>query len=238
MNLQEAYEHLNFWINKKIGAWYAPEELDGVVDRGQLSLYSDIQPQYATSERIKDALAPFRTLWRFTPTDTISGVIPIPINLNCLNILDGRIEYTISGRTFYQSLEFPNEDELSNRLNSQIDPVTITSPIGEIIGRSMVVQNNQQFSQFYIRIYPTAGYTGEVRFLRRPVKPQFVYTTISDRVVVYNDAASTQLEWPENWQNAVLLKGLETLGINLSDAEKVQFAETKTMQNFQNTNRT
>lgn len=227
MNLQEAYNHLNFWINKVTGAWYTIDELTEIVDRGQMSLYSDLQPQYATSQRIKDALAPFRATWDFTPTDTVSGVIPIPSNLNFLNLLDARITYDLSGVTRYVSLELPNEDELSARLNSQIDPVTVTSPIGEVIGTR------------FIKIYPTgSGYTGRVTFLRRPVKPNFVYTTISQRVIVYNHASSTQLEWPENWQNAVLLKALQSAGINLSDEEVEQFAELKTSQNFQNVNRT
>lgn len=201
-------------------------ELDDVVDRGQMSLFSDLSPQYATSQRIKDALAPFRNTWTFTAFDTISGVIPIPSNLNYLVFLDAFVGYNISGHFRYNSLELINEDERSARLNSQIDPVTVTSPIAEMIGKG------------YIRIYPSTSYTGELTFLRRPAKPYFAYTTISDRVIVYDATASTQLEWPEDWQNAVLLKSLETLGINLSATDISQFAEAKTMQNFSNTNRT
>lgn len=227
MNLQDAYNHLNFYINKYQGSFYNPGELDAVVDRGQMSLYADLQPLASTSERIKDALAPFKRKWNFTPTDTISGIIPIPSNLDFLNLLDVRITYDISGVTRYVSLELPNEDEMSSRLNSQIDPVTITSPIGEIESKQ------------YIRIYPTGiGYNGTVTFYRRPVKPNFVYTTISERVIVYDNTASTQLEWPENWQNAVLLKSLETLGVNLSADDIMQFSELKTNQNFNNSNRT
>lgn len=227
MNLQEAYNRLSFWINKKTGAWYSPEELDDVADSGQMSLYADLQPIYATSERIKDALAPFKRKWDFTPADTISGIIPIPSNLYFLNLLDVRITYAISGTTRYVSLELPNEDEMSGRLNSQIDPVTITSPIGEIESKQ------------YIRVYPTgSGYNGTVTFLRRPVKPNFVYSTISGRVIVYDDAASTQLEWGENWINALLLKSLNSIGINLDDQELQQFSEMKSGQNFQNINRT
>ena len=235
MNLQDAYNRLNFWINKTTGNWYTIDELTELVDNGQMALYSDLQPQYATSQRIKDALAPFRRTWDFTPTNTISGIVPVPSNLYILNLLDVRIEYTISNVTRYVSLEFPNEDELSDRLNSQIDPVTITSPLGEIIE---TVQVSSTLKNYYIRVYPAAGYTGRVTFLRRPVKPNFVYTLISDRVIVYDDAASTQLEWPENWQNALLLKSLESAGINLTDREIQEFSQTKTTQNFQNFNRT
>jgi len=204
-----------------------------------MSLYSDLQPQYATSQRIKDALAPFRRTWDFTPSDTISGVIPIPSNLDFINLLDARISYDLSGTTRYVSLELPNEDELSARLNSQIDPVTVTSPIGEVIGSTTVqITASLARRQYYIRVYPAGGYNGRITYLKRPAKPNFVYTTISQRVIVYNDALSTQLDWPENWQNAVLLKALESIGINLTDQEISNFAEAKTNQNFLNQNRT
>ena len=65
MNLQEAFDFLNFWINKYTGAWYTIPELELIVDRGQMSLYEDLQPQYATSQRIKDALSPFRAKYNF-----------------------------------------------------------------------------------------------------------------------------------------------------------------------------
>lgn len=226
VNLQELYGRLNFWINKKTGAWYTLPELDDVVDSGSMSLFSDLKPKYATSQDIKDALAPFRASWNFSPSDTISGVIPVPSNLNYLSLISITTEYPISGRTLYQGVVLINEDELATRLMSQTDPVTYTSPVGE------------QLAPGFFRLYPTNGYTGVIRFFRRPTKPYFAYTTISQRVIVYDPVNSVQLEWPENWQNAVLIKGLESIGINLTDQEVQQFAETKAMQNFNGINRT
>lgn len=225
MNLNEAYNFLNFFINKFTGAFFSPQELDDIVDRGQIALYTDYQPKYATSQRVKDAMAPFRRVWSFTPSDTVSGVIPVPSNLNYLNLLSITVSYTISARTIYAPVQMVNEDEVANRLNSQIDPVTVTSPIGE------------QLSPGFFRLYPLSGYTGNIVFLRRPVKPNFVYTTISERVIVYDDAASTQLEWAETEMDSVLLKSLSTLGINLTDNEIAQYAEVKNQQNYQGVNK-
>lgn len=225
MNLKEAYDFLNFFINKYTGGFYPPDELDLIVDRGQMALYTDYQPKYATSQRIKDALAPFRQKWEFSSANTISGVIPVPSNLNYLNLLAININYDISSRTVYAPVTMVNEDEIGHRLNSQIDPVTITSPIGE------------QLAPGFFRLYPTSGYTGTITFLRRPVKPVFVYTTISQRVIVYDDAASTQLEWRETEMDSVLLKSLSTLGINLTDNEIAQYAEVKNQQNYGGVNK-
>lgn len=226
MSLQEQFDFLNFWINKSLGSFYTISELEMILDRGSLSLYEDLQPKYATSQRIKDALAPFRATYNFTPSTTVSGYIVIPSDSNYLNLLDVQTTFQISNTTVYAPVTMVNEDERANRLNSQIDPVTVTSPIGEIIAPR------------FIRLYPTAapGYTGTVTYFRRPVKPVFGYSVISGRVIVYNEATSTQLEWSESWVNVVLMKALSSIGINLSSQEIQQYAELKTQSNYQTVN--
>ena len=224
--LQEQFDFLNFWINKSLGSFYTVGELELILDRGSLSLYEDLYPKYATSQRIKDALAPFRATYNFTPSTTVSGYIVIPSDSNYLNLLDVQTTFQISNTTVYAPVTMVNEDERANRLNSQIDPVTVTSPIGEIIAPR------------FIRLYPTAapGYTGTVTYFRRPVKPVFGYSVISGRVIVYNEATSTQLEWSESWVNVVLMKALSSIGINLSSQEIQQYAELKTQSNYQTVN--
>lgn len=224
MTLQQSFEFLNFWIGKETGSYYTISELTEVVYRGMMSLYEDLQPKYATSQRIKDALAPFKKTYNFTPTDTVSGYIVIPSDSNYLNLLDVQIQYQISNRTVYYGVSMVNEDVRVSRLNSQISPVTITSPLGEMQ------------TPRYIRLYPVAGYTGSVTYLRKPVKPYFAYTVISGRVIVYDDANSVQIEFAENWQNAVLIKALSSIGINLSDQQVSQYAELKSASNYQSIN--
>lgn len=228
MNISEDHDFLNFWINKYEGAYYPPDTLDQIIDRGQMSLYADLQPRYATSQHIKDALSPFRAKYTFTFNDTIGGIITIPVNTNYINLLDVFITYDISARAVQKQVPVAliNEDVRATRLDSQIDPVTSTSPIGEMIGERT------------IQVYPQIQYNGAATFLRRPVKPVFAYTVISGRVIVYDPTASTQLEWSEEWHNAVLLKALASLGINLSSQEVSQYAEQKSTQNAQNFNRT
>lgn len=222
MNISEAFDFLNFWINKNTGSWFTISELTEVVDRGQMSLYSDLQPKYATSQRAKDALSPFRDTYNFTTL--VSGYVIVPTDKNYLNLLDVQIYYPISNRTVYYGVEMINEDSRAARLNSQIDPVTITSPIGEQTGVGT------------FRLYPTGAYNGTVTFLRRPVKPVFGYTVISGRVIVYDPNTSTQLEWQEEWQNAVLIKGLSSIGINLTDEMIMNYSQLKTQSNYQSNN--
>lgn len=222
MNIAEAVDFIQFWINKRTGAWYTVDEAISVVDAGQMSLYRDLKPKYATSQWVKDALSPFREVYNFTTA--VSGNVIVP-DTDYLDLLDIQIFFQVSNRTVYAPIKLVNEDERAKRLNSQIDPVTATSPIGEQIGLRT------------FRLYPASIYNGNATYLRRPVKPVYGYTVISGRVIVYDPNTSTQLEWRETEHIPLLLKGLQSLSINLSDAEIQNFAQIKTQDNWQGINR-
>jgi hypothetical protein len=227
MDLAVYHNTLNFYINKYQGRYYTPDELDKVLDNGSLSLFSELRPKYATSQRMQDAMAPFLATYDFTTANSISGTIVVPSNVDFVALLAIDITYSLSGRgTIYESVPIVNKDEKSIRLRSQLDPVTTTSPIGEVIAPR------------YYRIYPVQGYNGTITFFRRPHTPHFAYTTISGRVIVYDPANSTQLEWGDDFAQSVILKALESIGININEQDITQFAELKTMQNFQNVNNT
>lgn len=225
MNLNEAFDFLNFWIGKERGAYYTIPELEALADAGQMAYYSDIKPKYATSNIIKEILSPFKKVYPFTPSNTISGYIVVPSDVDYLDLLDLEIEVDISSRILYKGVEMINEDNRSDRLNSQVDPVTEADPVCEI----MVPR--------YFKMYPVAGYKGRITFLSRPIKPVFGYSVISGRVIVYNPATSTQLQWRETEIIPVLLKALSSIGINLSSADVSNFAQLKTQSNYQNINR-
>lgn len=223
MNIQEVSNYFNFFINKYTGSWFTISELMTALDRGQMALYSDFKSKYATSQYVKDALSPFRDSYNFTTA--VSGYVIVPSNTNYLDLLDIQIYFTVSDRTIYYPVKLVNEDERAERLNSQLDPVTVTSPIGE------------QTALRTFRLYPAGAYNGNVTFLRRPVAPVFGYTLISERVVVYDPNTSTQLEWRETEVNEVVIKALQILGINLTAEDITQWAEVKSQQNFTGVNR-
>lgn len=222
MNLQQVFNYLNFFINKYTGSFYTITELEQVLDRGQMAYYSDIKAKYATSQLVKEILSPFRSSYNFTTQ--VSGYVIVP-DTTYLDLLDIQIYFSVSNRTVYAPVKLVNEDERANRLNSQVDPVTTTSPIGE------------QTTTKTFRLYPAGTYNGNVTYLRRPVAPVFGYSVLSGRVIVYDSATSTQLEWRETEIVPIILKSLQSIGINLRDGEISQFAEAKTMENFQGVNR-
>lgn len=222
MNISEAFDFLNFWINKFTGSYFTISELELLVDRGQMALYSDLKKKYATSQLVKDALAPFKESYNFTTQ--VSGYVIVP-DTDYLDLLDLQIYFQVSNRTIYYPVKLYNEDERADRLNSQLDPVTITSPIGE------------QTAPRTFRLYPVGAYNGNVTYLRRPVAPVFGYTVVSGRVIVYDPNTSTQLEWRETEINELLLKALSSMGINLRAEDVQQWSEIKTQSNYISVNR-
>lgn len=222
MDLQDVFNELNFYINKFTGSFYTIPELENLIDTGQMGLYSDLKPKYATSQLSKDALSPFRETYNFTTQ--VSGYVIVP-DTTYLDLLDLQIYFQVSNRTIYYPVPMINEDVRAERLNSQIEPVTITSPIGE------------QTAPRTFRLYPVGAYNGNVTYLRRPVKPVFGYSVISGRVIVYNPNTSTQLEWADPYIQTVIIKSLEAAGINLRAEDISAFSAAKSAQNYVNTNR-
>jgi len=217
MDLNDQINFLNFWISKERGMYYTIPELESVLDYGQMSVFDDFYQKYATSQRIKDALAPFKSVYNFTTLT--SGYVIVP-DEDYIKFLDLQIYFNISDRRVYYPVKLVNEDERADRLNSQIDPVTITSPIGE------------QTAAKTFRLYPTYAYNGNVTYLRRPVKPVFGYSVISGRVIVYNAGTSTQLEWGQDMINTILIKALKSVGINIKEADVSGFAEAASQANY------
>lgn len=222
MNIDDVFTEVNFYINKYTGGWFTIPELENCVDIGQMALYSDLKPKYATSQLVKDALSPFRQVYNFTTL--VSGYVIIT-DTTYLDLLDLQIYFQLSNRRIYYPVKMYNEDERADRLNSQLDPVTATSPIGE------------QTAPRTFRLYPASAYNGNVTYLRRPIKPVYGYTTVSGRVIVYNPSTSTQLEWRDTEIQELIIKSLQPLGINLSAQDIAQFAEAKSQGNYMNVNR-
>lgn len=220
MDLNEAYNLLNFYINKAQGGWYAPEDLTPIVDRAQKTLYNTYYTKYATSQRLDDAMAPFKVDFQFTTINTSpSGLIPTPANyldllaLYTIRIGPGNIPHK-------RAVEIVNEEELAIRTESQVVPVTLDDPIGVIK------------EDWNIQLYPAVPQSGTLMYLREPVTPFFAYSLVSGRVIVYDPGSSIQLEWSDKDIETILLIALNGLGINLSEADVLQWSELKTQQNF------
>ena len=147
MNIKESVDYLNFWIKKERGAFYTIEETVQLIDRAQIGLYNDIIQRYATSQIVKDTLEPFKNKYYFTPNTTRNGLIIIN-DSDYFNLLNCTINYTdtsylSNNRTSYYGLKLTNEDELGDRLNSQINAPTTLAPVAQELNTSVTINNYQ-----------------------------------------------------------------------------------------------
>jgi hypothetical protein len=253
MNIKEAVDYLNFWIKKERGSFFTIEESVNIIDLAQIAYFNDIIPRYATSQIVKDTLQPFKRTYNFNPNLTDNGVIyigydgdQVELDPYYLDLLDCTISYQAGGRDVYFSVKMSNEDELGDRLNSQINPPTIYSPVAQMF--TELIANDPGAASPYnappynssvsynIQLYPKVDeYTGFLNYMRRPVKPVYAYDVVG-RDIQYIPEESVQLEWRTTDINAILLKALSSLGINLGDQEVMQFAELKSQENYQGVN--
>lgn len=220
MDLNDAYTFLNFLINKNQGAWYAPEQLDLIVDRSQMALFNSYYQQFGTSQRLNDALAPFKRNFTFTLVDTPGGLIQAPADYQHLLNVYTIIQNSVTNLPQNRPVPILNEDEKVARDNSQIYPPSTTDPY------AMIVQN------WNVQLFPTVPQAGIMYYLTRPQAPHYVYSIVSGRVIVYNQGASAQLLWGDKDVASILVKALNYLGINLSEQDITQWSEQKDQINI------
>lgn len=220
MTLQEAYSLLNFLVNKYLDTWFSPEELDLIVDRAQMSVFNSYYLEFSTSQRLNDALSPFKRRVAFTNADTPGGLYTVPADY--MHLLSIYTVVMISGIVPVQNRPVPilNEDEKVFRDNSQIIPVTVMDPY------AVIVQDQN------IQLYPAAAQAGVLNYLSRPAAPVFAYSIVSGRVIVYNPGGSTQLEWADNDIMSILVKAVNMMGINLGEQDLQQWSENKDQLNI------
>lgn len=220
MDLQTAYNFLNFEVNKVFTAYYSPGDYDLVVDRAQMSLFNDYYDQFGASQRLNDALAPFKKTFQFTQSATPGGFIITPTDYEHLLSIYTTVQNAITGLPQNRPVPIVNEDEKVARDNSQIYPPSLTDPY------AMITQN------WDVQLFPMVPQAGVMYYLARPAAPKFVYTIVSGRVPLYDPINSVQLQWADKDVNSILIKALSILGINVNEQSIIQYAEMKSQQNL------
>lgn len=80
-----------------------------------------------------------------------------------------------------------------------------------------------------IQIYPITITAVDFAYWRWPADPVFAYNQ-HEGYITYNSAASVEFEWPIDIHLDLVRMMLEYMGVNLREAEIVQYANTKIQQ--------
>lgn len=223
MDLNDVHELLRVFLNDEQSGKHSPGELDGFLHRAQMWELSDKFDLYSKTQKLHDSLSVFSTKFQFT--SAAGGLIQLPIDEKvnpCYeHLLSVWIQYydNAEQRTRYKAVKMINEDELPDRLDSQILEPTVTDPVGVQPGNGK------------IQLYPETAMSGYGFYLRRPLKPDFKFSK-NGRDIIYNPTTSTQLEWKDSSMNKILMKALQFAGVNVDDKMIMQYTEAKNQQDI------
>jgi len=207
MDLGEVFTEIWFLENKEQTAWHTPQEIQSMLNRAQLDIYDKFAAIYGTDETAKKALDPFVQIAQFTPATTPLGVVTLPTTgpytYGTLLSADAISYDNTFGVQFYP-VDIVNNDEFALRMRNQLDPVTYQRPIAKTMGNGV------------IQLYPQQPNTISVTYLSIPVAPVYSYSQ-NGRVITYNAAGSTQLQWNDSFTSALIGRTLYYLGVNIED---------------------
>ncbi|MAR66979.1 MAG: hypothetical protein CL833_07015 [Crocinitomicaceae bacterium] len=221
MTIKEIHDFVLLLLNKHNTGYSTPAEIDSALDRAQMwyfnRLYGNIEEYqpgrpvprvaYGMTQAVHDHLSPFKESAQ--QSSNSSGVITIS-NANYLHLLS----ISKSNKT----IPILSEDEVAYRLDSQILAPSSTEPIAKISGDGV------------IQLYPKETHSNvDLDYLVRPAKPVFGFTQ-SGRTITYASGSSTQMEWNEPALNAIVMRAVNYLGVNLEDALAIQYSEGKIQQ--------
>lgn len=225
MNINDIHNVILLALNKDQQAYFSHEEIDQNLHSAQLVLFNRYHTNpyipakvqaatYGESQRIDDALSPFKEKYTFTTSNTASGIIQLPADYMHLISLYTTQYNSQLGRNIYNAVQVMNEEELIERLNSQIIPVSVDDPI------AIMNKDNK------VQLFPEVATNGGVYYFKKPVPPKFAYTQ-TGRTVTYDPANSVQLAWREDDILNLICIALSYYGINMSSQEVMQFAQVK-----------
>lgn len=216
MTIQEVHDRIDFLLKKTRTGFFSREKKDAAIHNGQLAVFASYFAEFLQTQYVHEALRPFRETIDLTTNNT--GYVAYPSGYEhatgaMVNYYDNELQ-----QNFVHALKFYKSDELPDALSSQVRPVANRTPISVL-------------TKTGVQVYPkTAVYTVTLNYLSTPVKPLYSYTA-SGTVETYVSGTSVHPQWADTYINAVIMKAIEALGVNLKSPEMVQYANEKTIQN-------
>jgi hypothetical protein len=223
--IQDIHNRILFLIDKERNGFITHEEIDQAIDIAQMRrldfLYGNPvqyqpgapipQSSLGITQYVNDALSPFIKRLALSSGNTTSGAITMPSDYLRGISVKTNVYNNALATTLTYDVEPITEEELAGRLKSQIIAPSTTEPV--YVQRAGVLQ-----------VYPQSTFTGELIYLKRPVKPVFAYTQ-SGRAISYNSGGSTQLEWRDDQTEHIINLTVEILGFNLNDQVTQQYGQ-------------
>lgn len=231
MTIADVHNFIYFIIRKTKNEMVSHEHIDDALHAAQLSRFSDLLPapsnpgiqplpqnkiEYGTSANGMDYLFPFKKKKDFLQQDTLKGLLKLETDyahLRAVYVLSYNNKYQ---RTKYIGIPILNENQLADRLSSQIINPTPDRPVAiEVYADGKAIQ-----------IYPQQGFAGRYYYFSTPIKPKYAYT-MNGRVETQDLSASVDLQWDEESTNKIIWVALTSIGVVVNEPMEVQLAQYK-----------
>lgn len=231
MNIADVHNFIFFVLKKNKDTMISHEWIDEALHSAQMGRFTELLPpksipgqapvpvsqiEYGTSVNGMDYLLPFKKMKDFEQTDTPAGLLALQddyAHLRAIYILSYNNKHE---RTSYRGVPILSENQLAERLSSQIINPTCSNPVG-----IMIYDKGPQ-----IQIYPTQPCYGRYYYFCKPIKPKYAYT-LNGRVETQDTGNSVDLAWDDESVFAIIWKALQPLGVNLTAPMDVQWAQYK-----------
>ena len=203
-------------------------EIDKFLNRASLAHFNDLynNPQrwrvdkqigqiyYGGSQRINDALAPFKKVQAYSTGDTPGGLLQLNADfLHLVSMVATVFNATLSRNTRH-TIAVVNEEEIADAFESQVSPVGLTNPFA--------IMNSEK----KVQLFPEQTQSGRVYYFKKPTECEFAYTQ-SGRVVTFDSGNSVDLEWNDLETYNIITKVLSYFSIPLASADIANWAEAK-----------
>lgn len=202
--IKDIHEFIDFLTGKGQTGYHSPEEKDNAIHVASRQMFHMKVLEFEKNREVTTDLIPF-----FSD--------PIPLTLD----VDGKTPYPTS---FEYAASFTAGPK--NRMVKETDKGMLANKINDPLCGPSQDYGICVYYKTYIQFYPTNLTNVKVSYLKPPVKPKWAYTIVSNRPV-YDDANSIDIEWSELNHNELIMRTLETLGVNLRERELLEFAQLK-----------
>lgn len=220
IGVDEVYAFVSFVINKNLNGAFTPKGFNQAIKAANIELFDDLRGgKYSTyqpgrpvplvgmeqNSTLSEELDPFIVPATISVT---GGIATQPSGL--VQVLGMRVA---SDNT---PIDWVKKSEVGSYLNGEIDfPQADINPIYTNIGGSW-------------EIYPTTITSVKAYYLVEPTTPLYDYT-VSGGGITFNSSTSVNFQWKKTAFMALCAKVLSYLGVNISNADIVGYAE-KLMQ--------